>query len=149
MYIKIPAKLGKVELLDLEEYTRWLGQARHTLASARRDLEAGDYDWAAFKAHQAGEYALKGLLRGLGQPAYGHALKRLLEALAQAGVEVPPHLLEAAQELDVHSIPARYPDAYPAGSPYEYYTLRRAQGALEAAERVLDWVEGLVDEPSG
>ncbi len=118
-----------MELLDLEEYTRWLGQARHTLASARRDLEAGDYDWAAFKAHQAGEYAL--------------------EALAQAGVEVPPHLLEAAQELDVHSIPAHYPDAYPAGSPYEYYTLRRAQGALEAAERVLDWVEGLVDEPSG
>jgi Uncharacterized conserved protein related to C-terminal domain of eukaryotic chaperone, SACSIN len=128
--------------LDREEFGRWLSQARHTLDSARRDAEEGDYDWAAFKAQQAAEYALKGLLRGLGRPAYGHALSRLLEGLREAGVEVPETLLEAAKEPDLHYIPARYPDAYPEGSPHLYYTARRASEALEAAETILAWVEG-------
>lgn len=129
--------------MDHEEYGRWLAQARHTLASARRDAEEGDYDWSCFKAQQAGEYALKGLLRGLGRPAYGHSLKRLLEALAEAGVEVVQELVEAAQELDIHYVPARYPDAYPEGSPFEFYNPKRAREALEAAQKILDWVEGV------
>ncbi len=54
--------------LDFEEWARWRSQARHTLASGWQDLKEGDYDWASFKAHQAAEFALKGLLRGLGGP---------------------------------------------------------------------------------
>jgi HEPN domain-containing protein len=127
--------------LDREEYARWLSQARHTLASGERDLAEGDYDWASFKAHQASEYALKGLLRGLGQPAFGHALLRLVQALEGAGVEVPKEVEERAKGLDLHYIPARYPDAYPEGSPHEYYTEERAREALEAARKVLLWVE--------
>jgi predicted HD phosphohydrolase len=34
--------------LDREEFGRPFSQARHTLDSARRDAEEGDYDWAAF-----------------------------------------------------------------------------------------------------
>ncbi|WP_018461624.1 HEPN domain-containing protein [Thermus oshimai] len=127
--------------MDREEYERWLAQAKHTLASAERDAEEGDYDWASFKAQQAGEYALKGLLRGLGQAAHGHSLKRLLSVLEGAGVAIPPELLESAQELDIHYVPARYPDAYPEGSPFEFYNAKRAREALEAARRILTWVE--------
>ncbi|GLV49137.1 DNA-binding protein [Thermus sp. LT1-2-5] len=127
--------------LDWEEFARWLAQARHTLDSATRDLERGDYDWASFKAHQGAEYALKGLLRGLGRPAFGHALLRLVQALRESGVEVGGEVEEAAKGLDLHYIPARYPDAYPEGSPYEYYTEARAKEALEAARKVLVWVE--------
>ncbi|BDG17212.1 MAG: HEPN domain-containing protein [Thermus sp.] len=127
--------------LDREEFARWLAQAHHTLASATRDLEGGDYDWASFKAHQGAEYALKGLLRGLGRPAFGHALLRLVQALRESGVEVPGEVEEAAKGLDLHYIPARYPDAYPEGSPYEYYTAARAKEALEAAHKLLAWVE--------
>ena len=123
--------------MDHEEYGRWLAQARHTLASARRDAGGRDYDWSCFKAQQAGEYALKGLLRGLGRPAYGPSLKRLLEALAEAGVEVAQGLVEAAQELDIHYVPA------PEGSPFEFYNPKRAREALEAAQQILAWVEGL------
>ena len=50
-------------MMDEEEFERWLRQAEHTLASARGNIEDGDFDWACFKAHQAAEYALKGLLR--------------------------------------------------------------------------------------
>lgn len=130
-----------MKLFDQEEYARWWGQAQHTLASARRDAQAGDFDWASFKAQQAGEYALKGLLRGLGQPAYGHALLRLMEALVEVGVVLPEAVWEAARELDPHYIPARYPDAFPSGSPFQFYSRRRAEAALEAAQIVLDWVE--------
>lgn len=130
-----------VRPFDQEEYARWWMQAQHTLASARRDASEGDYDWACFKAQQAAEYAVKGLLRGLGQPAYGHALLRLLESFPPLGLAVPEALWEAARELDPHYIPARYPDAFPAGSPFQFYSRKRAEAALEAAQRVLAWVE--------
>lgn len=137
----MPFRIRRMAPLDREEFARWFAQARHTLASGERDLEEGDYDWASFKAHQAAEYALKGLLRGLGRPAFGHALLRLIQALREAGVEATEEVEKAAKGLDLHYIPARYPDAYPEGSPHEYYTEERAQEALEAARLSLAWVE--------
>jgi HEPN domain-containing protein len=124
-------------LLDREEFGRWLSQARHTLDSARRDAEEGDYDWAAFKAQQAAEYALKGLLgpprlRPRPFPAFG--------GFARGG-GFPRSFLRRPRSC-LHYIPARYPDAYPEGSPHLYYTARRASKALEAAETILAWVEG-------
>ncbi len=92
--------------LDWEEWPRWRAQAQPTLASSRKDLEEG-------------EYALKGLLRGLGGPALGH----LIQALKEAG-----------RTLEAPSLPARYPDAYPEGSPYGYPTRARAGEALRAGE---------------
>ncbi len=48
---------------------------------------------------------------------------------------------EGARALDAHYIPAWYPDAYPEGSPHEYYTQARAAEALRAAEDILKWAE--------
>lgn len=127
---------------DADEYNRWLGQARHTLASARRDTAEKDFDWACFKAQQAGEYALKALLRGLGRPAYGHALTRLLGQLGEAGLVVDAEIARAGQLLDRHYIPTRYPDAYAEGSPHEYYDDRTAKEAQGAAAQIIGWVEG-------
>jgi len=50
--------------LDEGEFSRWMRSSTRTLESARRDLEAGDYSWACFKAHQAVEKALKVLPMG-------------------------------------------------------------------------------------
>ena len=127
---------------DTDEYSRWLGQARHTLASAQRDTAEGDFDWACFKAQQAGEYALKALLRGLGRPAHGHALNRLLAQLSEAGLEPDEGITRAGQLLDRHYIPTRYPDAYAEGSPHEYYDDRTAEEAQGAAAQIIRWVEG-------
>jgi HEPN domain-containing protein len=69
------------------------------------------------------------------------ALLRLLESFSQMGIAVPEAIWEAARELDPHYIPARYPDAFPTGSPFQFYSRKRAEGALEAAQQVLDWVE--------
>jgi HEPN domain-containing protein len=132
---------GAVAVFDHDEYRRWLAQARHTLASARRDAEAGDFAWACFKAQQAGEYAVKALLRGLGRPAHGHAIRRLLQEVADLGLELSESTRAAGRLLDRHYIPTRYPDAYPEGSPHEYYDAQASQEALHAADQVISWVE--------
>lgn len=128
-------------VFDQGEYRRWLAQARHTLASARRDAEAGDFAWACFKAQQVGGYAVKALLRGLGKPAYGHAIRRLLHEVGLLAIDVPSAVQAAGQLLDRHYIPTRYPDAYPEGSPHEYYDDRAAKDALDAADQVISWIE--------
>ncbi len=123
-------------MIDRDDLRRWLGQADHTLASARRDAAAGDWAWASFKAQQAAEYALKGLLRATGGMAVGHSVLRLAEALDMGGED---GLGRFARELDRHYIPPRYPDAYPAGSPFEFYDAEAADRALVAAEAVVSW----------
>lgn len=130
-----------VELLDGEEYSRWLGQAEHTLASARRDTEAGDYGWACFKAQQAAECAVKGLLRGFGLPAFGHSILRLLEQAEEQRLPFPSEGRGWARTLDRHYIPARYPDAYPSGAPHEFYDQSTAEEALDCSQAMVEAVQ--------
>ena len=95
-------------MLDEQELRRWMEAALRTLDSARGDLERGDYNWACFKAQQAAELAVKGLLWGIGRPGYGHSVARLL---ARAGeeleAEIPEGLLDCAKLLDKFHIPTR------------------------------------------
>lgn len=125
---------------DRREYERWLRQARHTLESAREDLENESYDWACFKAQQAAEYAAKGLLYGLGSIPTGHSILRLMGRLKRRGIDVG-EALKHARALDRHYIPTRYPNAYPDGSPYEYYDRETAEEALSMAGRILEMIE--------
>lgn len=126
---------------DRDEFGRWYGQAAHTLESAQRDFDEGDYAWACFKAQQAAEYGCKGLLRGYGKMALGHSVLRLLNEMRTGGIAVTEDLLRSGRLLDRHYIPPRYPDAYPAGSPFEFYDRETAREALEHARLILRWLE--------
>jgi len=42
--------------------------------------------------------------------------------------------------LDRHYIPSRYPNAYAAGSPFEFYDESTAREAIGAARKVLELV---------
>lgn len=128
-------------MLDKTEYERWFKTARRNIESARGDVERGDYSWACFKSHQAAELALKAILHGLGLPAYGHSLTRLLSELAGHNVNVPDELWNYTRELDRYYIPTRYPNAWPEGSPFDYYTSIDAMRAIYVSERILQWVE--------
>jgi len=128
--------------VDCVEFSRWLAMARRTLESAARDVEGGDHNWACFKAHQAAEFAVRGLLYGAGRPARGRSVSKLLEA-AEALVEVPGGLVELGKLLDKFYIPTRYVDAWSEGAPYEYFTRGDAESALRAAGEVVSFVEGL------
>jgi len=125
---------------DRKEFERWRSQAENTLQSAREDSKQKRFNWSCFKAQQAAEYGVKGLLYGLGASPTGHSLIRLLERVKRRGFDVGSVLPEA-RILDRHYIPTRYPNAHPEGAPFEYYDEGTAEEALESAEMVLDFVD--------
>jgi len=127
-------------VLDKEEFKRWIISAQRTLESAKRDYMAKDYSWACFKAQQAAEKALKALLWGIGKPQIGHALKKLVESIEEAGIEIPQDILYNCIELSKYYISTRYPDVWSEGSPEDYFTEREASEVISKAEEVLKWV---------
>jgi HEPN domain-containing protein len=128
-------------LFDEEEFSRWMKQAEHTLTSAKGDATGGDYGWACFKAQQAAEYATKALLRGLGLPAFGHSVLGLVGEMEKQGLPIAEDVRQCARTLDRHYIPPRYPDAYPVGSPFEFYDRETAEKAVVCAQAVLEVVQ--------
>lgn len=123
-----------------DEWLRYRRQAEHTLISARRDREGGDHDWASFKAHQAAELAIKGYVRASKEYVTGHSVIKLLAALDGP---VPDDIRDCARELDKVYIPARYPDAFDAGAPMDYYSAADSEKAINCANRVLEWLDAL------
>jgi HEPN domain-containing protein len=113
----------------------WLAQAGHDLNHARHALDDADYDWACFAAHQAAEKAVKGLILSLGGEGWGHAVSRLLKDL-QHKLAVTDNLIEAAQRLDKHYIPTRYPNGFDVGAPRDYYTAPEAEQAIDDAQHI-------------
>jgi len=131
-------------LIDCPEALRWLRQARYTLGSARVDAEAGFYAWACFKAHQAAEFALKGLLRGAGVESFGHDLLKLWRRSREL-CKVLEAVYECVVLLNKMYIPPRYPDAWSGDAvPFESYTRRDADEAIGCAERIVSEVEDCV-----
>lgn len=123
-----------------EEWLRYRRQAAHTLESARRDRQAGDHDWACFKAQQCAEIVLKGYLRATLEYVTGHSVVKLLALLGPA---VPDDLAGCARDLDKAYIPARYPDAFEGGAPLDYFDDDDSAQAIGCAEKILGFVDDL------
>lgn len=122
-----------------EEAKRWFKQSLRDLKAARDSLKNGNYEWACFQAQQAAEKAVKALLYGRGVSAWGHSIVELLthlEDLEKIGEE----LYINSRELDRHYIPSRYPNAFESGYPGMYYDRPTAERAVNAAERIIEWV---------
>jgi len=115
----------------------WFRQAERDLAHAKLSLEHKDYEWACFASHQAAEKALKALHLHFKQEAWGHSLSKLLLELP---IEVPEELLEMAKILDLYYIPTRYPNGFPEGAPFEHFTKKQAEEAINYASEVLEFV---------
>jgi HEPN domain-containing protein len=67
----------------------------------------------------------------------GHSLVSLVESLRPDLPEVAS-LRAAAAELDLHYVPARYPNALPDLAPYQAYTREQADRAIAAAARFIE-----------
>ena len=120
-----------------EEGLRWLDQAEADLKTAQDCAEDGNYYASAFFAQQAAEKALKGFLYSRGYRALiTHSVVELLEE-AQKLEQGFGLLLDLGKELDRHYIGSRYPDFYPAGPPYKYYTAEMAQQCASYAGSIL------------
>ena len=112
-------------------------QAESDWRHAQHARDAGDYDWAAFAAHQAAEKAIKAVFQIRHRDAWGHTLSLLLASLVDDAAE--PGLIDRAKALDKHYIPTRYPNGFERGAPVDFYTLGDADRAIADAEAILDF----------
>ncbi|MEM2002160.1 MAG: HEPN domain-containing protein [Candidatus Methanomethylicaceae archaeon] len=122
---------------NFEEGLRWLDQAEADLKTARDCLENGNYYASSFFAQQSAEKALEGLLYLKGYRAIiTHSVMELLEEASKFS-EVFKELIDYGRELDRHYIASRYPNFYPSGAPYKYYTKEVASTCINYAESIL------------
>jgi len=124
-----------------DKANRWLRQAEDDQVTAKLLLEQGRYNACAFHCHQAAEKALKALLYAAGDRPWGHVLPSLLErAESQGIVESDAGVTRAVNELDKHYTSTRYPDAFEAVIPAEYYEIGMAEETVEWMEVILQFV---------
>lgn len=126
---------------NLEEGLRWLDQAEADRKTASDCLKDGNYYACAFFSQQAAEKALKGFLYSHGYRALiTHSVVELLEESSKLK-ESFGGLLDQGKELDRHYIGSRYPNFYPSGAPYKFYTGEVAGRCLSYAESILSEVK--------
>ena len=118
----------------------WMRQAKRDLRHARNSLESGDYEWCCFAAQQSAEKAVKALFQKLGADAWGHSVNKLLSNLPKS-VKPALGLIDKAKELDRHYITSRYPNSYPSGAPFEYYTRVEAERLIQYADEIIRFCE--------
>ncbi len=122
----------------MNRWKDWWDQGKRDLLHARHALEDADYEWSAFAAQQAAEKALKALIMSQGGEAWGHSISGLVEALPP-DVETSPDVMETANRLDKHYIPARYPNGFASGYPGKLYTRAEAEGAIADGQKILEF----------
>jgi HEPN domain-containing protein len=123
------------------EARRWWQQASYDLQAVRWNIQGGFHDTAL--AQQASAKALKSLLYYLGARRIAlltHSLVDMVQE-GQARVSALTGLLDDARELDLHSIPSRYPNGLPSGYPHQFSGEGLATRALSAAENIITVVQ--------
>jgi len=116
----------------------WLHQAERDLRVAETDAAAGYHEWAAFASQQSAEKAVKALVQSLHGAARGHAIAQILRRLPES-VKPPEAILEAALALDRVYVTPRYPNAFPSGSPGDYFNEKSSQELISHARRILEF----------
>lgn len=121
----------------------WFRQAENDLEWARDTLRCRRWAQACFAAQQVAEKALKSiaLRRGVEQ-VRSHSILEIARAL-----KVDGDVERMAKRLDLYYISARYPDAFPGGAPFEYFTEDQANEAVEFAGRIVEKARSALGRP--
>ena len=127
---------------------RWLAEADADVATAAVLLTNGRYNPCAFYSQQAAEKALKALIYLINSAPWGHSVLALVDEAERRGLAVDPELRAAARRLDHHYTTARYPDAFPAGTPTDFYDEDLAATAHTDARAIVAYVRRQIEEAS-
>ncbi len=91
------------------------------------------FSQVCFICQQCAEKALKVFCLGKGYDSIRtHSLFQIIKALGENGEQE-----KCARELDIY-ISTQYPDALPAGAPFELFSKEQAERALKSAETVIN-----------
>lgn len=121
----------------------WLRQAEKDLRHAKTSLNAGDYEWACFAAHQAAEKAVKALCQSLGGECFGHSILKMMKDLP-ATIKKTKTLLKKAADLDKFYIPTRYPNGFDWGAPMDYFEREDAEKAITDAAEIVSYAKSKI-----
>ncbi len=120
----------------------WFRQAQNDLLWAKDTLDARRYAQACFTAQQVGEKAIKALALNRGyDEVRSHSILEIAQELDENG-----EIEDIAKRLDQYYISARYPDAFPAGAPFEFFSETQAEEAYGFAARIVDIISGRIGE---
>ena len=126
----------------------WIRQAENDLAMAEFARSGQFYAQACYHCTQASEKALIGLLIGLGQdPPRSHSIERLVDALADLGLEVESLRALQLKALSRMTTATRYPDADEA--PMNLFDAKDCDLALGVAKSVLETVTKSLGDSNG
>ena len=127
----------------MNRYLDRLHQAENDLQWAVHSFSGGFFAQTCFVSQQAGEKSLKALCYKRGFDIIKtHSLVQIIKALGVNG-----EMEQIAKELDLYYISGRYPDAFPAGAPFEMLSADQADRAVKFAQRLLFLVRGHINEP--
>ncbi|TFG05752.1 MAG: HEPN domain-containing protein [Promethearchaeota archaeon] len=129
-----------------KDYENWLKEAKWDLETAKVLIKEKRYNTAAFYAQQAVEKLLKAALMYQNESAWGHSIRELLLRWGQITETEIEDLLNPARELDLHYIPARYPNAHPNSTPHEAYDEKIARNAINNANLFFDQIKIKLEE---
>lgn len=121
----------------------WMNQAIKDLEAAEKMMDDNLFEWSCFAAQQASEKAVKSVLQRLNAVAWGHSITDLIKVLGNK-VHVDEKFLDCARLLDKYYIPARYPNGFESGSPYEYFTRSDSENAIICSRRIIEFCKGLL-----
>ena len=128
----------------------WFRQANSDLAVARLTATEGFHAQACYHAGQAAEKALKGLLGCGVAPPYSHSLDRLLDVLADQGLEITAIQALPLKALTRMNSETRYPQDEEA--PVDRFDAHDSDQALAMATRVVTFATAVLradgDSPS-
>jgi HEPN domain-containing protein len=114
----------------------WLNQAKSDLEYAKDGLKSERYSHVCFMAQQAGEKAIKAIGFYHEYHIRGHSVAAIAKQIGING-----EIEEAGKILDLYYISARYPDALPAGAPFEMFSKTQADQALLFASKIIQRAE--------
>jgi HEPN domain-containing protein len=124
----------------------WYKQAREDLLWARDTLEAQRFAQVCFISQQVGEKAIKALAL---QQGYSEVRSHSISEICRY-MNINGELARIAKRLDQYYISTRYPDAFPSGAPFEFFTKEQAEEAVAFADYVLEFVsKSFASELSG
>jgi len=116
----------------------WMEEAKGEFKAAKDLSKTSNYAWCCFTCQQAAEKALKAILEHFGSPTAGHSLIALINEVSGL-VLVPKEVEAACRMLNRYYIPTRYPNAFPSGAPVHMFYEDDATGALQHAEKVMNF----------
>ncbi len=131
----------------LYEAKRWHQTACEDLKASQALYEARHYAQACFYCQQSAEKAIKAIWLMLAEEPWGHSIQKLIQDFPQKDLfDDFEQWVQAAAYLDKFYIPTRYPNGLPDLTPGQVYGPEDAQGALRAAQDILEKTQKLLEE---